>query len=318
MNDILLNVFFAYSRKDTILRERLDVHLSALKRKDFIDTWYDGQIDAGKEWEMEINNNLSKADIILLLISADFIASDYCFKVEMKKAITRHERGDAVVIPILLKPCDWKDLPFSKIQALPQNGKHITSKHWKDDDHALTEIAQSVRGIVEKLRKNKQQQFHSVTELLKEKESLLLKTMTLLEEKEFEIEIKDEDISLKRKELNHITEEYTKKEAEYREKYIQLEDSLKEREFFINAKNDEWSQVINSKQLEINRLKNTETKLQSKIEELNIVIAQFEKKEESLNREFMKTATRLQSKIEEFEAVIAILEKRRKTLSKNL
>lgn len=173
MDEILLNVFFAYSREDSKFRERLEKHLSGLKRRNYINTWFDGKIDAGKEWEKEIDYNLSKADIILLLISADFISSDYCFEIEMKKAISRHEKGDAVIIPVILHPCDWSDLPFSKIQGLPQNGKPITSTYWDNTEIAFNEVASSIKATVEDLRMNKSKNLKSISEVLKDKDSEL-------------------------------------------------------------------------------------------------------------------------------------------------
>jgi Fe2+ or Zn2+ uptake regulation protein len=172
MEEVFINIFFAYSREDQVLRHRLDKHLSGLRRKDYIKTWYDGRIEPGKEWKMEIDTNLSKSDIILLLISADFIDSDYCYNIEMKKAIIRHEKGDAVVIPIILNHCDWDDLPFSKIQGLPQSGNPITSNYWENADIAFTEIAKSIKDIVENLLKNKRKHLKSIHEGKFDKQTL--------------------------------------------------------------------------------------------------------------------------------------------------
>lgn len=112
-----INIFFAYSRENSDLRARLDKHLSTLKRNKSINTWFDGKIEPGKEWEAEIFQALQTADIVCLLISADFISSDYCYEVEMEEALQRHKLGESVVIPIILSHCDWSDTPFSKLQA---------------------------------------------------------------------------------------------------------------------------------------------------------------------------------------------------------
>lgn len=194
MEEVFVNIFFAYSREDSTLRDRLDKHLSGLKRKNFINTWYDGKIDAGKEWEKEIDLNLSKADIVLLLISADFLASDYCYDNEMQKAIGTHEKGDAVIIPIILNPCDWSDLPFSKIQGLPQNGKPITSTFWENPEIALNEVAISIKEIVENLLRNKNKHLKAINEVLTDKDNELKITLQQLEELNLEQEIIRENI----------------------------------------------------------------------------------------------------------------------------
>jgi TIR domain len=118
-----VNVFFSYSHKDEKLRDKLAVHLSALQRQQVITSWHDRKISAGAEWAQAIDDNLNAADIILLLISADFLASDYCYDIEMQRAIDRHEAGEARVIPIILKPTDWSGTPFGKFQVFPRNAK---------------------------------------------------------------------------------------------------------------------------------------------------------------------------------------------------
>jgi TIR domain len=117
---------FSYSHNDSELRDELEIHLTALKRQGVIDTWHDRRIGAGKEFNREISENFNEADIILLLISPYFIASDYCYDVEMKRAMERHENGEARVIPVILEPCDWQKLPFGKLTATPTDGKPIS------------------------------------------------------------------------------------------------------------------------------------------------------------------------------------------------
>src|SRR6266487_4558204 len=104
-----IDIFFCYAREDEGLLNQLKTHLKALQRQELIDTWHDRNISAGTEWEREINKHLNEADIILLLISPDFMASDYCYSVEMKRALERHKAGEAYVIPIILRPVDWEE-----------------------------------------------------------------------------------------------------------------------------------------------------------------------------------------------------------------
>lgn len=173
-----INIFFAYSRADSSLRERLDKHLSSLKRSQDINTWFDGEIKPGEEWEQRIFSALSESDIILLLISADFISSDYCFDVEMKKAIDRHENGDAVVIPVILTHCDWTETPFSKLQALPKDGVPIVDQKWYTEDQAMTDVAIGIRSIVTRKIKEREERlssfFRELDSLKSEKEKLIV------------------------------------------------------------------------------------------------------------------------------------------------
>ncbi|MCP3962733.1 MAG: toll/interleukin-1 receptor domain-containing protein [bacterium] len=99
-----LNVFLSYSHEDEKLREELETHLAPLKRGGQIRTWHDRRIPPGDEWAGEIDDNLELADVVLLLVSPPFIASDYCWDVEVKRATERHEAGEARVIPVILRP----------------------------------------------------------------------------------------------------------------------------------------------------------------------------------------------------------------------
>ncbi len=113
-----LDVFFSYSHRDAGLREQLEKHLALLRRRRVICTWYDGEITAGEEWSPELFGRLETADVVLLLISPDFIASDFCWRDEMTRALARHEAGEARVIPIVLRPVDdWVSAPFGKLQV---------------------------------------------------------------------------------------------------------------------------------------------------------------------------------------------------------
>ena len=114
-----IEVFISYSHNDRALRDELEIHLSNLKRQGIISSWYDGDITPGTEWERQIMERLRSAQIVLLLISADFIHSDFCYSIEMKQAIDRHHAGVVRVIPILLRPTDWQGALFEKLKMLP-------------------------------------------------------------------------------------------------------------------------------------------------------------------------------------------------------
>jgi tetratricopeptide (TPR) repeat protein len=141
-----VRVFFSYSHEDDKLRDQLVDHLSILTRQEVIESWHDRMISAGTEWKNQINENLDAADIILLLISSHFLSSDYCYDIEMKRAMQRHESGEAQVIPIILRPSEWHDAPFGKLQALPPNGKPVTS--WKNRDEAFKAIVQGIKRVI--------------------------------------------------------------------------------------------------------------------------------------------------------------------------
>ena len=137
-----VEVFFSYSHKDERLRDKLEEHLANLKRQGVIAGWHDRKIGAGREWAGEINKHLESAQIILLLVSSSFLASDYCHDVELKRALERHERGEARVIPIILRPVDWHGAEFGKLQALPKDAKPVTK--WGNRDEAFKNVAEGI------------------------------------------------------------------------------------------------------------------------------------------------------------------------------
>lgn len=147
-----IEVFFSYSHKDEDYRVELSKHLAMLQRQHVIAAWHDRRIGAGKEWEKEINEHLYKADIILLLISSDFLASDYCYDVEVKTAMERNDNGEARVIPVILRPVDWKGARFGKLQALPKDARPVTD--WPNRDEAFLNVAQGIRVAAEELSVN--------------------------------------------------------------------------------------------------------------------------------------------------------------------
>jgi hypothetical protein len=136
-------LFFSYSHKDEGLRDKLEVHFAMLKRQGVIETWHDRRIVAGDDFAGRIGEELERADIILLLVSPDFLASDYCYDIEMTRAIERHQAGEARVIPVVLRPCDWHDAPFGMLNAAPKDGKPIST--WPDLDEALLDVVKAIK-----------------------------------------------------------------------------------------------------------------------------------------------------------------------------
>lgn len=145
-----VEVFCCYAHEDKGLLKKLKRQLMPLQRQGLITIWNDADISPGAEWEEEINKHLNTARIILLLVSPDFMASDYCYSKEMKRAMERHEEGEACVIPIILRPVHWQGAPFGKLQALPK-GHRVRSDYWRTLDHALYEVVDDIRTVIEKL-----------------------------------------------------------------------------------------------------------------------------------------------------------------------
>jgi hypothetical protein len=141
----MIKLFFSYSHRDEDLRDELETHLAALKRQGVLATWHDRRISAGKDFGSEISQHLESSQIILLLVSPYFIASDYCYDAEMTRALELHRIGQARVIPVILHPCDWQSLSFGKLQALPKDGKPI-SKYPNLHD-AFLEVTLALRAV---------------------------------------------------------------------------------------------------------------------------------------------------------------------------
>jgi tetratricopeptide (TPR) repeat protein len=148
-NGTAFSVFISYAHEDEPLLRQLEKHLSMLKEQNLISTWFDRQIVAGSEWAGEIDARLEQASLILLLVSADFLASRYCYEVEMKRALARHKAGQARVLPIVLRPTDWQGAPFAHLQALPTDARPITS--WPDRDDAWVNVVGGIRRAIEDL-----------------------------------------------------------------------------------------------------------------------------------------------------------------------
>jgi TIR domain-containing protein len=144
-----ITVFLSYAHRDEKLREELGKHLSSLQRSAIIESWCDRRIAPGADVDCEIARHLRTSDLVLLLISPDFMNSDYCYRREMRVALKRHARGEARVIPIILRPVDWLRTPIGKLLALPRDAKPVTSWHRRDE--ALLDVAKGVRRAVEEM-----------------------------------------------------------------------------------------------------------------------------------------------------------------------
>ena len=136
-------IFISYSHKDDSHRKALETHLSSLKRNGYVSTWTDRKIPIGDDWKKEIDKNIESSNIIIFLISADFIASNYCFEEEARLALEKHEKGEAILIPVVVRPCDWQDLAFGKLQALPEEGRPISI--WANADEGWLNVIMALK-----------------------------------------------------------------------------------------------------------------------------------------------------------------------------
>ena len=153
MSSDAVTVFFSYSHKDEALRDELANHLEILRWNGDISAWHDRQILPGDEWDRDIKDYLNSAQVILLLISSDFIASRYCRDIEITRAMERHASGEACVIPVILRKCMWSSAPFGRLQALPKNAVPVTdSAIWSTKDDAFTNIAEGIKKAANAIR----------------------------------------------------------------------------------------------------------------------------------------------------------------------
>jgi hypothetical protein len=142
-----LDAFVSYSHKDDKYRNELEAHLSLLKRQDKIRLWTDHRIVPGQNWRQEIGDNLSGAGLVLLLISADFLRSDFCWNIELRESLERHSQGYVTIVPIILRPCDWTSAPFARLQGLPADAKPVST--WKNRDAAWQSVAAGIRSLID-------------------------------------------------------------------------------------------------------------------------------------------------------------------------
>ncbi|MCZ8101867.1 MAG: toll/interleukin-1 receptor domain-containing protein [Microcystis aeruginosa Ma_OC_H_19870700_S124] len=224
MESTSVKLFISYSHRDEALRQHLDKHLASLKRQKVIDSWHDRKLEAGMEWANKIDENLNQADIILLLISPDFIYSNYCSEIEMEQAIKQHDAGEAIIVPIILEPCDWKWLAVSKYQAFPKDAKPITT--WNNENEAFLDVIQGIRLVAERLFEQRQQKFKEkkaaqdqylkkVEEILSSNGEISIPAQDTLDELREELKLTSEEAE----ELQNRAFEPYKKYKEHLQKY---------------------------------------------------------------------------------------------------
>src|SRR3954452_21704669 len=154
-----VRIFISYAHKDRAWLDKLKVHLGWFEQGEGVAFWNDAYILAGDEFDTAIKRNLATADLVLALVSADFGASSYIVKNELAPALARHEAGDAVFTPLLIRPCVWKRMPFAKLEMLPkdENEQLVPVSQWEDEDVVFTRIAERIGEVIDALRARKRQ-----------------------------------------------------------------------------------------------------------------------------------------------------------------
>lgn len=142
-----MKAFISYSHKDDMALERLHTHMAVLRHDRKVEAWFDREILAGGDLNAEIDEHLESCGLFLLLVSPDFLASDYCVGREMERALERHHAGEAQVVPIIVEPCDWKSTLLRNLKALPRDGKPISE--WTNENNAYIDVIKELRRVLE-------------------------------------------------------------------------------------------------------------------------------------------------------------------------
>lgn len=148
-----MKAFVSYSHHDAQFLTDLHQHLAALRRQKLLDTWTDRKIDAGAVIDEEIAAAMTKADLFILLVSSSFINSDYCYDKEFKKALEKQKAGKALIVPIIIRPCDWQIPEISQFKVLPDDGHAINSNHWHSPDEGFANVVKGLRSLIENRKK---------------------------------------------------------------------------------------------------------------------------------------------------------------------
>ncbi len=194
-----VKIFYSYSHLDLKYLERIKKNLAVLRRNSIIEDWGDRDINAGEEWKKAIDIKLEQADIVLLLISANFLASDYCYEYEMKRAMINHKLNISKVIPIILTDSDYRNAPFAILEVLPEKGYAIDDRnHWKNSNYAYANIVRGIRKVIEN---------SAINEFLFVNNNTMVELLELTESKELKKYAVDR-IKLKINELLHLDESY--------------------------------------------------------------------------------------------------------------
>jgi hypothetical protein len=160
-----VRVFISYAHEDSEYREELEKHLKIFERNGLIECWHDREILPASRWENDINQHLRNADIIIALVSSSFIASDYCYEKELQEALKQNESGRSHLIPIIVRPVAWETSPLGKLQALPTDGKPVST--WDNKDKAWKNVTAGIQKVIQSVKKQKQAIWDALPDILR-------------------------------------------------------------------------------------------------------------------------------------------------------
>lgn len=146
----MTEIFFSYAHEDEALMNDVRRQLIVFEREGVIVKWYDRMIPPGSDWKNKIDERIQYANVILLFMSPHFIESKYCYEIEGQEALKRSEAGEAIVIPVVLRPCAWTSSPFGKLQGVPKNAKPVST--WENTDEATLDVANKIMSVVKSLQ----------------------------------------------------------------------------------------------------------------------------------------------------------------------
>jgi hypothetical protein len=149
----MIDIFFSYAHEDEGLMHAVRKQLVIFDRQKKIAKQYDRILIPGESWKEKIDHHISHAGIVLLFVSSDFFASDYCHEIELKQALQQHKEGRTVVIPVIVRPCAWDTASFAKLQVLPRDGRPIS--RWENQDDACLDVANGIMKVVEALEQDR-------------------------------------------------------------------------------------------------------------------------------------------------------------------
>ncbi|WP_146201360.1 COR domain-containing protein [Leucothrix arctica] len=158
VNQTIVKAFISYSHEDKEHLKELRKALSPLERLNKLEIWDDRSIDGGDDWESEIFQKLRDSDIVLCLVSASFVKSDFCHERELEQALKDHQSGKQIVVPIQLRECNWDSLPIAKLQGLP--GDWIQNSD--NTDRALTLVSKELEEIIHKIQEKRVRAKHGI------------------------------------------------------------------------------------------------------------------------------------------------------------
>jgi TIR domain/Putative peptidoglycan binding domain len=144
-----LRLFWSYAHEDDQMRRELHTHLAPLRNEQLLVDWSDRDITPGTDWDTEISARLSSSNIVLVLVSADFLASSYAYGKELRRALELHDSGVLTVVPVILRPSLWRNLPIGRLQALPQDARPIST--WEDRDSAYLSVVEGLATLAREL-----------------------------------------------------------------------------------------------------------------------------------------------------------------------